>query len=73
MEGITTERRPVSDVGMEFDFTPHKYFSFVARDLYDVYGGWDQSSYDVNVKDWRGDWLSIGYRYTVDSVEEIRF
>ena len=73
MEGITTERRPVSDVGMEFDFTPHKYFSFVARDLYDVYGGWDQSSYDVNVKDWRGDWLSIGYRYTVDSVEEIDF
>ena len=45
MEGITTERRPVSDVGMEFDFTPHKYFSFVARDQYDVYGGWDQSSY----------------------------
>ncbi|MGD0170254.1 MAG: LPS assembly protein LptD, partial [Smithella sp.] len=73
MEGITTERRPVSDVGLELDFTPHKYFSFVARDLYDVYGGWDQSSYDVNVKDWRGDSLSIGYRYTADSVEEIDF
>jgi LPS-assembly protein len=73
MDGITTERRPVSDVGMEFDFTPHKYFSFVARDLYDVYGGWDQSSYDVNVKDWRGDSLSIGYRYTMDSVEELDF
>ncbi|MGP8154517.1 MAG: LPS-assembly protein LptD [Smithella sp.] len=73
MEGITQERMPFSDIGMEFDFTPHKYFSFMVRNLYNVYGGWDQSSYDLNVKDWRGDSLSIGYRYTVNSVEEIDF
>jgi len=73
MEGITTERRPLSDFGMEFDFTPHKYFSFTARDIYNVYDGWQQTNYDLNVKDERGDSLTVGYRYTVFSVEELDF
>jgi len=45
----------------------------MARDIYNVYDGWQQTNYDLNVKDWRGDSLSIGYRYTVDSVEELDF
>jgi len=73
MEGVTAERRPLSDIGMEFDLAPHKYLSFMARNLYNVYDGWKQTNYDLNVKDWRGDSLLIGYRYTLDSLEEINF
>jgi LPS-assembly protein len=73
MGGITTERRPLSDVGMEFDFAPHKYLSFKTRNLYNVYDGWKQTNNDLNIKDWRGDSLLIGYRYTLDSIEEINF
>jgi LPS-assembly protein len=60
MEGVTQERRPFSDLGIEFDLTPHKYFSFMARNVYDVYDGWKQTNYDLNVKDWRGDTMTIG-------------
>jgi LPS-assembly protein len=73
MNGITSERRPFSDMGIEFDFTPHKYFSFSARNQYSIYDGWKQTNYDLNLKDWRGDTMMIGYRYTVGSVEEIDF
>jgi LPS-assembly protein len=73
MEGITVERRPLSDIGMEFDLSPHKYLSFMARNLYNVYDGWKQTNYDLNIKDGRGDSLLIGYRYTLDSLEEINF
>jgi len=68
---MTIERRPLSDIGMEFDFTPHKYLSFMARNLYNVYDGWKQTNYDVNVKDVRGDSLLVGYRNTLDAIEEI--
>jgi LPS-assembly protein len=75
IEGITVpataERRPFSDLGIEFDFNPHKYFSFMARNQYSLYDGWTQMNYDLNVKDWRGDMLTVGYRYTLDSIEEI--
>ncbi|ESP63012.1 Outer membrane protein Imp/Organic solvent tolerance protein precursor [Smithella sp. ME-1] len=71
MEGVTEGRRPFSDLGIEFDITPHKYLSFMARNIYNVYDGWKQTNYDLNVKDWRGDMMTIGYRYTVDSIEEI--
>ncbi len=71
MEGVTQERRPFSDLGIEFDLTPHKYLSFMARNIYNVYDGWKQTNYDVNIKDWRGDVMTIGYRNTLDSIEEI--
>jgi LPS-assembly protein len=71
MEGVIGERRPFSDLGMEFDFTPYKYFSFTARNLYSVYDGWTQTNYDLNLKDWRGDTLVLGYLYTLGSIEEI--
>jgi len=73
MEGVSGERRPFSDLGIEFDFTPYKYFSFMARNLYSVYDGWTQTNYDLNLKDWRGDTMTIGYRYTLGSIEEINF
>jgi len=73
MAGIINERRPLSDLGIEFDFTPHKYFSFIARNLYSVYDGWTQTNYDLNLKDRRGDTMTIGYRYTLGSIEEINF
>jgi LPS-assembly protein len=71
MAGIINERRPLSDLGIEFDFTPHKYFSFLARNLYSVYDGWTQTNYDLNINDWRGDTMTLGYRYTLGSIEEI--
>jgi LPS-assembly protein len=71
MEGVSGERRPFSDLGIEFDFTPYKYFSFMARNQYSIYDGWTQTNYDLNIKDWRGDTLVLGYRYTLGSIEEI--
>ena len=71
MDGIVIERRPLSDIGIEVDFNPHKYFSFMARNQYNIYDGWKQMNYDLNIKDWRGDMLTAGYRYTLDSIEEI--
>ncbi len=68
---ITAVRHPFSDLGIEFDFNPYKYFSFVGRNQYSVYDGWTQTNYDLNIKDWRGDMLTAGYRYTLDSIEEI--
>jgi LPS-assembly protein len=75
IEGITVpataERRPFSDLGIEFDFNPHKYFSFMGRNQYSIYDGWTQMNYDLNIKDWRGDMLTVGYRYTLGSIQEI--
>lgn len=77
IEGITAPatvavaRHPLSDLGIEFDFNPHKYFSFMARNQYSLYDGWTQTNYDLNIKDWRNDMLTVGYRYTLDSVEQI--
>ncbi len=71
MEGSLTERRPLSDIGLEVDARPHKYFSFMARNEYNIYEGWRETNYDLNISDWRGDNITIGYRYTIDSIEEI--
>ena len=71
MEGSLTERRPLSDIGLEVDVRPHKYFSFMARNKYNIYEGWRETNYDLNISDWRGDNITIGYRYTIDSIEEI--
>lgn len=71
MESITAERRPLSDIGIEFDLAPHKYLSFAARNYYSIYNGWKQTNYDLNISDWRGDKLTVGYRYTLNSIEEI--
>jgi LPS-assembly protein len=71
MEGVTVERRPWSDIGIEVDLAPHKYLSFAARNKYSIYNGWKETNYDLNISDWRGDKLTVGYRYTVDSIEEI--
>jgi LPS-assembly protein len=71
MEGVIGERRPFSDLGIELDFTPYKYFSFMARNQYSIYDGWTQTNYDLNLKDWRGDTLVLGYLYTLGSIEEI--
>jgi hypothetical protein len=61
----------LSDAGLELDFRPHKYLSFMARNVYSTYTGWKQTNYDMNISDWRGDVLTVGYRYTLDSIEEI--
>jgi LPS-assembly protein len=71
MVGAVTERRPLSDMGMEVDFRPHRYLSFAARNQYNVYNGWTITNYDLNLSDWRGDNLTVSYRYTLGSIEEI--
>lgn len=71
MEGSTTDRRPFSDLGIELDLRPHPYLSFAARNKYNPYGGWREMNYDLGISDWRGDSLTFGYRYTLDSIEEI--
>jgi LPS-assembly protein len=67
MDGITVERRPLSDIGIEVDLTPHKYLSFAARNKYSIYTGWKETNYDLRISDWRGDIVTVGYRYALDS------
>ncbi len=71
LDGVVAPKRPFSDIGIEFDLNPHKYLSFMARNKYNVYSGWKEMNYDLNIKDWRGDMLTVGYRNTIDSIEEI--
>lgn len=71
MESAIAERRPFSDLGIELDVRPHRYFSFSARNTYNIYDGWKVTNYDLAITDWRNDALTVGYRYTRDSVEEI--
>ncbi|OGP67797.1 MAG: hypothetical protein A2W27_06535 [Deltaproteobacteria bacterium RBG_16_44_11] len=70
-DSVVAPKRPFSDMGIEFDLNPHKYLSFMARNKYNVYSGWKEMNYDLNIKDWRGDMFTVGYRYTIDSIEEI--
>ena len=71
MGGITVERRPLSDIGIEVDLAPYKYLSFAARNYYSIYNGWKETNYDLNISDWRGDKITVSYRYTKESIEEI--
>jgi LPS-assembly protein len=71
MTGSTVERQPFSDLGIELDLRPHPYFSFAVRNKYNPYAGWKEMNYDLGLNDWRGDSLTFGYRYTLDSIEEI--
>ncbi len=71
MTGSVTERRPLSDFGIELDVKPHQYVSFAARNRYSPYSGWKEMNYDLGLNDWRGDKLTFGYRYTLDSIKEI--
>jgi LPS-assembly protein len=71
MTGSAADRRPMSDVGMELDLRPHPNVFLAARNKYNPYTGWKEMNYDLGVSDWRGDRLTFGYRYTLDSVEEI--
>jgi LPS-assembly protein len=71
MTGVVAERRPLSDFGIELDVKPHPYVSFAARNKYSPYNGWKEMNYDLSLNDWRGDKLTFGYRYTLDSIQEI--
>jgi len=71
MTGSSAERRPLSDMVMELNLSPHPYFSLAARNKYSPYSGWKEMNYDLGISDWRGDRLAFGYRYTMDSIEEI--
>jgi LPS-assembly protein len=71
MAGSIVDRRPMSDIGMELDLRPHPYVSLAARNKYNPYSGWKEMNYDLGISDWRGDRLTFGYRYTLDSIEEI--
>ncbi len=68
----TDKRRPFGDLILELDLSPIQYFSFAARNLYNpnTYK-WTQTNYDVTLLDNRGDFASVGYRYTQDSLREI--
>ncbi|MCX5830107.1 MAG: LPS assembly protein LptD [Deltaproteobacteria bacterium] len=67
-----TERRPFSNVTLEFDFKPITNLSFSARNQYNTYiTNWSQANYDLGVTDWRGDSATVIYRYTQNSLEEI--
>jgi len=68
----TDKHRPLSDLFLELDLTPIQYFSFAARNIYSTNTGhWTQTNYDLTLLDNRGDFLSVGYRYTRESSREI--
>ena len=57
---------------LELDLAPIQYFSLAARNIYSTNTGhWTQTNYDLTLLDNRGDFLSVGYRYTRDSLREI--
>jgi LPS-assembly protein len=65
-------KRPFSDIDMELDIKPNRYVTFSARNKYSVYqNGWNQTNYDMQLSDRRGDLAVIGYRYTKSSVDAI--
>ena len=65
------KREPFSDLGIELDISPSQYFSLKARSRYNFYDSWKQNNFDLRLKDGRGDSMSVSYRYTMDSLEEI--
>ncbi len=71
MEGPDEGKKPFSDLGIELDISPSKYFYLKARSRYNFYDSWKQNNFDLRLRDGRGDALSIGYRYTADFLEEI--
>lgn len=73
VKGNEEERKPFSDLGIEFDLSPHKYISLKSRSRYNFYDNWKQNNIDLHLKDSRGDAFVVAYRYTVDSLEEIHF
>jgi len=68
----TDKRRPFGDVTLELDLTPIQYFSAAARNIYSTNTGhWTQTNYDLTLLDKRGDFVSVGYRYTRESLREL--
>ncbi len=66
------DNRPFGDVYLEFDVNPFRYLSFQARNVYSVNSGkWWQTNYDLTLLDNRGDYASVGYRYTLNALEEV--
>jgi LPS-assembly protein len=66
------DRKPFGDLALELDFSPFQYFSFMARNKYNLNAvNWSQTNYDMAVSDTRGDAAVLGYRYTQNSLEEI--
>jgi LPS-assembly protein len=66
------QRRPFGDLDMELDLTPLNYLSLQARHRFSPNSGeWKQTDYEANLRDGRGDSLSLEYRYTQDMVEGI--
>jgi LPS-assembly protein len=65
-------RIPFSNVGLEVDFLPFQYLSFLARNQYSIYDATlTQSNYDMTLRDSRGDSVTLAYRYTQNAIEEI--
>ena len=68
----TTNKGPFSDIYMELDVKPFQYFSLLARNKYDVNsGGWSQTKYGLNINDWRGDSVTLGYQKVRATSNEI--
>jgi len=64
------DRRPLSDIDVELDIRPFPYVSFSARNKYSVYmNDWNLTNYDVNLNDEKGNYASIGYRYSKHLLE----
>lgn len=67
------DRRPFGDIDMELDVNPFQYLFFQARNTYSVNSGeWKKTNYDLNISDWRGDSLTVGYRYSQSFIEEMK-
>jgi LPS-assembly protein len=65
-------KKPFGDIDVELDCVPSEYFSFRGRNRFSVNSGeWKQNNYDLHINDRRGDVVTLGYRYTQNSVEEI--
>jgi hypothetical protein len=69
---VGSDNRPFGDVYLELDLTPIRHLTFQARNVYSVNSGvWWQNNYDLTLFDNRGDYASVGYRHTMDALEEV--
>lgn len=69
---VGSDNRPFGDVYLELDLTPIRHLTFQARNVYSANSGvWWQNNYDLTLFDNRGDYASVGYRHTMDALEEV--
>ncbi|MCF8054751.1 MAG: LPS assembly protein LptD, partial [Deltaproteobacteria bacterium] len=68
-------QRPLGNLSLLMDFTPHRYFSFSLRDIFSTNEGiFLTENYEMRISDYRGDSAHVSYRYDwVGNIRELYY